>query len=128
MLSRPLNSASSSLANTSMKIQPSVISTLLASSVFFAATAITQAQIVRVSPGDFTPLASVITFSEAGYPVGTANPVYTLATASLGSVTVSFGQSFVGQTVTGGGVRTITGLPTGPLTLVATGTSIVGDG
>lgn len=84
-----------------------------------------KAQVVRINPGDFTPQASVITFSEPG---STTNPVYTLATASLGSVTVSFGQSFVGQTVTGGGVRTITGLPTGPLTLNAISTFITNDG
>jgi hypothetical protein len=114
--------------NTPRLIQNSKLlrSALLASGL--VASVVAHAQIVRVSPGDFTPLASVITFSEPGYPLFTTNPVYTLATASLGSVTVSFGQNFVGQTVTGGFPSTITGLPTGPLTLVATGTTIVGDG
>jgi hypothetical protein len=87
-----------------------------------------HAQIVRVNPGDFTAQASVITFSESGYPEGTTNPVYTLSTATLGSVTVSFGQNFVGQSVIGSSPKTITGLPIGPLTLNPINTFIVGDG
>jgi hypothetical protein len=100
----------------------------LSCAAFFAAVSFSRAQIVPVNLGDFTPQASVITFSEAGHPVGQTNPVYNLATASLGNVTVSFGQSFVGQTVAGSDVRTITGTPTGPLTLNAVGTEIVTDG
>lgn len=87
------------------------------------------AQIVRIGPGSFTPQASVITFSEQAY--GTVNPVYSLATASLGTVGVSFGPRFVGQGLDGTSVVTITGTPTaGPLALdlSSNNTSIVDDG
>ena len=74
------------------------------------------AALVDLGPGSFTAQASVIDFSEWG--LGTVNPSITVSTASLGSVTVSTAGSFVGQTVTGGSVRTITCSPTaGPLTL-----------
>lgn len=71
------------------------------------------AALVNLGPGSFTPAASVITFSEPGYPLGMQNPTY-----HLGGNTVRFGTNFSGQTVSGGGVRTLTGAPTGPLTLV----------
>ncbi len=83
-----------------------------------------EAALINLGPGSFTPAATVITFSEPGYALGTVDPVYT-----FGSQVVSFGESFVGQTVTGGFPSTITGSPTGPLTLVTNGnTSIVNDG
>lgn len=111
-----------------MQSSTQILRTLLVSGAFLTAALASHAQVVRINPGDFTPQASVITFSEPGYPVGTTNPVYTVATASLGSVTISFGESFVGQTVSGGFPSTITGLPSGPLTLNAINTFIVGDG
>jgi hypothetical protein len=43
-------------------------------------------------------------------------------------VGVTFAGSFVGQTITGGSVKTLTGLPTGPLTLGAGDTFITTDG
>ena len=88
-----------------------------------------DAQLVNLGPGSFTPLASVITFSEAGHPLGQTNPVYTfLAVPGLGDVTVSFAGAFVGQTVTGGFPATLTGSPTGPLSLApGTTTNIVND-
>jgi hypothetical protein len=79
-----------------------------------AATA--QAALINLGPGSFTPAASVITFSEPGRSVGDTDPVYTIA-----GNTVSFGEFFVGQTVVGVGVRTITGTPTNPLSLVQNG-------
>ena len=81
-----------------------------------AAPAVAHAQLVNVGPGSFTPLAPTITFSEFG--IGTNNPSFTFTDIpGLGNVTVSFAGAFVGQTVTGGGVRTLTGDPTGPLAL-----------
>ena len=85
-----------------------------------------QAALVDLGPGSFTPAATVITFSEQA--LGTINPSYTLAAGSLGNVTVDFAASFVGQTITGGSVRTLTGSPTGPLTLGAGNTFITNDG
>jgi hypothetical protein len=74
------------------------------------------AQLVRIGPGSFTPGATVITFSEQ--PLNTDNPVYTFASVpDLGSVTVSFAGAFNGQTVTGGFPSTLTGSPSGPLSL-----------
>lgn len=85
-----------------------------------------QAALVDLGPGSFTPAATVITFSEQA--LGTVNPSYSLAAGSLGTVNVDFAGSFVGQTITGGGVRTLTGSPTGPLTLGAGNTFITSDG
>ncbi len=86
-----------------------------------------QAALVDLGPGSFTPAATVITFSEQA--LGTVNPSYSLAAGSLGTVNVDFAASFVGQTITGGGVKTLTGSPTGPLTLSNAGiTKIVNDG
>ncbi len=77
---------------------------------------IAQAQLVNLGPGSFTPAAPVITFGEV--PYHTQNPVYTFTgLAGLGDVTVSFGPAFVGQSVVGGGVKTLSGTPTGPLAL-----------
>ena len=85
-----------------------------------------QAVLVNLGPGSFTPAATVITFSE--FAVNTINPVYSLPAGSLGTVGVTFAGSFVGQTITGGGVKTLTGSPTGPLTLGAGDTFITTDG
>ena len=86
-----------------------VAALLLASSAAHAA-------LINLGPGSFTPLAPVITFSEQA--VGTVNPVYTgINAGSLGLVDITFAASFVGQTITGTTVRTLTGSPTGPLTL-----------
>ena len=76
----------------------------------------TDAQLVDLGPGSFTPLAPTITFSE--FALGTVNPMYSFTgVPGLGNVTVSFAGAFLGQTVTGGSPSTITGLPTGPLVL-----------
>ena len=102
--------------------------TLLAFSavVLFAGAA--QAQIVRVSPGDFHPDAGLITFSE--YALGTVNPSYAPANygGGAGAPNVTFGGFFVGQSLSGNaGVdcpgaapsACISGSPTGTLTLDA---------
>lgn len=102
----------------------------LAVAVAFAVVASSSAgaQLVRIGPGSFTPGATVITFSEQ--PGGTINPVYTFAgVPDLGNVTVSFAGAFNGQTVTGGFPSTLTGSPTGPLSLnTGYNTFITGDG
>ena len=73
-----------------------------------------QAAIVRIGPGGFTPQASTITFSEQ--PIGTSNPTYLVNTATLGTVGVDFAGTFVGQVEAPGGTLTTT-TPTAPLTL-----------
>ncbi len=88
-----------------------------------------NAQLVNLGPGSFTPLASVITFSEPSVPLGTVNPVYNFTgVPDLGNVTVSFAGSFVGQTITGSFPKTLSGTPTGPLTLGAGNTFTAQDG
>jgi hypothetical protein len=91
-----------------------------------------HAVLVNLGPGSFTPAASVITFSEPGYPVGTLNPVYNFTGLSgLGNVTVSFGGHFVGQTASGGFPVTLSDhTPTSPLALdpSAPNTFIADDG
>ena len=83
-----------------------------------------HAQLVRIAAGDFTPEASVLTFDSAA-----TNPVYDVVTATLGTVTVSFGSNFAGQSIIGGFPATLTGSPTGPLTLLNDGSVFVtGDG
>ena len=102
---------------------------ILASAAALAlATSVSHAQIIRLGPGSFTPLATVITFSE--FAQGTINPTYNFNIPDLGgATTVSFAGAFVGQTVTGVNPRTLTGNPTGPLALNTTvQTRIVGDG
>ena len=75
-----------------------------------------NAQLVRLGPGAFTPLATTITFSEQ--PVGTENPIYNFTgLPDLGDVTVSFAGAFNGQTTSGGGVKTLVGNPSNPLSL-----------
>ncbi len=86
---------------------PSLLGLVLATSA--------HAQLIRIASGDFTPEASVITFSEVAF--GTVNPQFTVATATLGSVDVSFASHFNGQSRSGGAVVTLTGSPTGPLSL-----------
>ncbi|HEY0970414.1 MAG TPA: PEP-CTERM sorting domain-containing protein [Gemmatimonadales bacterium] len=87
---------------------------LLGAAVLTALPAMAHAQLVNLGPGSFTPLAPVITFDD----FGSINPTYDFTDIpGLGDVTVSFAGAFMGQTVTGGAVRTLTGTPTGPLTL-----------
>ena len=74
-----------------------------------------HAQLMRIGAGSFTAAASTITFSE--HAAGTLNPAYSLATASLGTVDVSFGSHFVGQTRIGSFPVTLSGAPEGPLQL-----------
>lgn len=78
-----------------------------------------QAALIDLGPGSFTPAATAITFSEAGYPINTTDPVYSFTgLPGLGNVMVSFGGLFVGQTVTNTNPNTLlNNLPTGPLTL-----------
>ncbi len=87
-----------------------------------------SAQLIRVGPGDFTAAATTITFSE--FARGTNNPVYSFTgLAGLGNMSVSFAGAFTGQTVTGFGVGTLSGNPTGPLSLnTSVNASIRGDG
>lgn len=84
-----------------------------------------QAVLVDLGAGSFTPAATTITFSEVA--VGTVNPTYTLTAGSLGTVNVSFAGSFLGQTITGTSPKTLTGSPTGPLTLGLGTTTTVND-
>lgn len=74
------------------------------------------AQLVDLGPGSFSPLAPTITFSE--YALGTINPSYNFTgILGLGDVDVNFAGAFMGQTVVGGFPLTLSGAPTGPLTL-----------
>lgn len=79
-----------------------------------------QAALINLGPGSFTPAASVITFSEPGRNIGDTDPIYAIA-----GNTISFGEYFLGQTVVGGGVRTLTGSPTTPLSLVQNGNAFI---
>ncbi len=90
----------------------------------FLSASSANAALVNLGAGSFTPAASVITFSEAGYAMGNVDPVY-----NVGGNTISFGTSFLGQTVVGSTVRTLSGAPTGgSLSLVTDGgTKIAGD-
>ncbi|MBX6363066.1 MAG: VPLPA-CTERM sorting domain-containing protein [Gemmatimonadetes bacterium] len=86
-----------------------------------------SAQVVGLEPDWFTPLDPVIDFTGM---LGAKNPSFTLLNVDgLGDVTVSFAGAFVGQRVTGTDQRTLTGLPSGPLTLDTTViTEVVNDG
>ncbi len=99
-----------------MRSPPIVLGAL--AGLTLAATA--QATLINLGPGSFTPAASVITFSEPGRSIGDTDPIYTIA-----GNTVSFGESFTGHTVVGGGVRTLTGTPTSPLSLVQNGKAFI---
>lgn len=96
-----------------------IVTGLLALSLVAAFGSSAFAGVVRVGPGGFTPLASTITFSEPGKPVGTVNPHYSFVTASLGVVDVDFDGWFDGQTGAGSPVTLTDHTPTGPLTLLA---------
>lgn len=88
----------------------------------------TQAALVDLGPGSFTPLATEIDFTG---DLGLVNPVYNFTgVPDLGDMTVSFGGHFVGQTATGSFPVTLSGAPTGPLTLDANApdTKVVNDG
>lgn len=104
-----------------MNIKSFAVAAIGASTIIASGAA--NAALVNLGPGSFTAAASVITFSEQ--PFGTVDPVY-----SVGGNTISFGTNFVGQSVTAGSPRTLTGSPTGgSLSLVQDGgTRIVGDG
>lgn len=102
--------------------------TMMCLTAIAAIPAVASAQLVNLGPGSFTPLASVITFDN----YGEFNPQYNFfGLPGLGDVTVSFAGAFVGQTVSGGSVRTLTGTPTpgSPLVLnTSVQTYVVGDG
>ncbi|GAM10005.1 PEP-CTERM motif protein [Geobacter sp. OR-1] len=105
--------------------------TLLACGLLLTAAMATKAQaaLVDLGPGSFSPLASVITFSEK--PLYTTNPVYTFTgLPSYGNLTVSFGGNFVGQAAGGSPVTLTDHSPNGPLALDPNAplTQIVGDG
>lgn len=87
-----------------------------------------QAGILRVSEGDFTAAAGLITFSE--FAVGTVNPTYTPADygGGVGSPTVTFDGFFTGQSLSGAPATDcpgaaasacVVGDPTDPLSLDA---------
>ena len=101
---------------------------MTAAALLAAYPAVSNAALIRIGPGSFTPQASVITFSEQ--PLGTPNPVYSVNTATLGVVQVSFAGYFMGQTPTGGNPDSLSDTsPSGPLTLDAASLAfIVGDG
>ena len=85
----------------------------VAAAVCFVGALDARATLVNLGPASFTPLAPQITFSEAGYPTGTVNPVYNFtALPGLGNVTVNFDGIFVGQGTSGTSPVTITGSPT----------------
>jgi hypothetical protein len=86
---------------------PVVLGSLLATSA--------SAQLIRIGDGDFTPSASVITFNELA--LGTVNPAFNVATATLGTVGVKFGSHFQGQSRSGSFPITLTGHPEGLLAL-----------
>lgn len=74
--------------------------------LFLASATGSQASLINLGPGSFTPLATEITFGEV--VVGTTNPVYNFTgLTGLGDVTVSFGGFFVGQAATGGFPNTL---------------------
>ncbi|WP_419729331.1 VPLPA-CTERM sorting domain-containing protein [Lichenicola sp.] len=85
--------------------------------------------LVEITSGAFTAGSGLITFSEAGYPLGTTNPTFTPAQygGGAGSPTVSFGGYFTGETPgsanpsacpTGAALSgCVLGSPTGPLKL-----------
>jgi len=98
-------------------------SRLLKTSAGFAVGALltvnASAALVDLGPGSFTPAAAEITYDTTEFPLGTVDPSITLPAGSLGNVTVSSAGAFVGQTVYAihSGVNSISGTPTGPLTL-----------
>ena len=90
-----------------------------------------SAVLIDLGPGSFAPLAPVVTYDTTEFPLGTVNPSITLAAGSLGNVTVSTAGAFSGQSVFAiqPGVYSISGSPTGPLTLNTSVTvSTVNDG
>lgn len=94
---------------------------------FIGFPGISQAALVDLGPGSFTPAATAITFDEV--TLGTVNPVYNFTgLTGLGNVTVSFAGMFVGQAAGGGSVQTLTDhIPSGPLTLDGGTTTTVND-
>lgn len=87
------------------------------------------ALLIDLGPGSFTPGASEITFDEIA--LGTVNPVYNfLGVSGIGDISVSFGGHFLGQTATAGVPVSLSGSPTGPLTLDPTAptTFTINDG
>lgn len=99
-----------------MRISASVLGAVGAVALASAA----QAALINLGPGSFTPAASVITFSEPGRSVGDTDPIYAIA-----GNTIAFGEHFLGQTVVGGSVRTLTGSPSMPLSLVQNGNAFI---
>lgn len=110
---------------------------LVAAALIFPTIA--NAQIVRVSEGDFLATAGLITFSE--FAGGTVNPTYAPATygGGVGSPTVTFDGYFSGQSLSAtpgvdcpgaAASACVIGNPTGPLSLDAASpdTFITGDG
>ncbi len=87
--------------------------------------------LVRIGPNSFTPAATTVVFSEAGHPIGETNPVYNFTNVpTFGTMDVSFGGHFVGQSATNGNPNTLLdNTPTGPLQLdpAAPNVSIVTD-
>lgn len=100
-----------------------------------------EAAVVRITEAAFVAGSGLITFDEAGFPLGTTNPVYTPVDygGGVGSPTVSFGGYFSGQML---GASTppcpvgaalsgcVIGNPTGPLSLdpASPAAQIVTDG
>ena len=98
----------------------SIVTTLAAATLFSMGERV-EAALINLGPGSFTPAATAIDFSTPGTN-GSHNPIYSfIGLPEIGDETVSFGSNFAGQTVIDGSVRTITGTPSGPLTLVTGG-------
>ncbi|MDZ4141893.1 MAG: PEP-CTERM sorting domain-containing protein [Methylotenera sp.] len=113
---------------------------LILVSLFTAFSLSANAAVIRITEGAFTPAAGLITFSEAGFPLGTTNPTYTPSDYGgvAGAPTVNFGGWFVGQSAGAAGLcpagaaisGCVLGSPTGALALDAASPSTftVNDG
>lgn len=85
----------------------------LALCLFLSLAMNANASLIDLSAGSFTPVASVITFSES--PIGTTNPLY-----DFGSYQVSFGGYFVGGLGTPTSGLSLSFEPTAPTTFITT--------
>lgn len=99
-------------------MKSSSLVTTVAIATLFSIGERVEAALVNLGPGSFTPAATAIDFSTPGIN-GSTNPIYNFTgLPGIGDITVSFGGHFAGQTISGGFPNTITGTPTGPLSLV----------
>jgi hypothetical protein len=118
--------SNANLNRSKQLIHMNIIARVFVLALLGAAAINSNAALINLGPGSFTPLATEITFSEV--PLYTVNPHYNVAAGTLGNVDIDFAGSFVGQTIIGGSVKTLSGSPTGPLTLDGGDTVTVNDG